>query len=451
MQCTPSTEAETEYRVSRADRHKQLETRVAELEDQLQQLAAAPSVVTSSEPHPHHSSDLNSADTLGSAQLSVEKPETIIERANTMTLPSLQESLPIIEHYFSTCNHFVPIFDERKFKLMLYDWHSTQGDRDKATWAAINVVLALSLQQRFQHDDTSRNELRMMTRCLNNTRSVITDLVTRKDDLKGIQVLLGLSVFLTGSQEVELIPTLVASAVKLAQWLGLYRKLGADHIDHSEAKERERVFWITYVLDRDTSLRTRGPCLIQDHDLDMEKPGFEDTEDTVGILIGSDGRSWFNFFRCRVHLARIQGLVYDWVFSLPAERLSASEKYENMNRIATMLRDWRNAIPEEYKVDRLLAMDSRVAQPLASLYLTECFTLFKARAHTAFSNDLDSMKILTDCCTRWASGYGLLSGQHEIQAESIVLPDWQNLVASARVCGKLFRVSQDMNPQAAFL
>lgn len=368
-----------------------------------------------------------------------------------MTLPSLQESLPIVEHYFSTCNHFVPIFDERKFKLMLNDWYLTQGNRDNATWAAINVVLALSLQQRLQHDDTSRNKRTMMTRCLNNTRSVITDLVTRKDDLKGIQVLLGLSVFLTGSPEVELVPTLVASAVKLCQWLGLYRKLGADHLDHREAKERERVFWITYVLDRDISLRTRVPCLIQNHDLDMEMPGFEDTADTVGILIGSEGRSWFNFFRCRVHLARIQGLVYDWVFSLPAERLSPSEKYDNMNRIATMLRDWRNAIPEEYKVDRLQTMDSRVAQPLASLYLTECFTLFKARAHTAFSNDPDSMKVLTYCCSRWLSGYGHLSAQHEIQAESVVLPDWQNLVASARVCGKLFRGTHSMNPQAAFL
>ncbi|KAL1873920.1 hypothetical protein Daus18300_003792 [Diaporthe australafricana] len=333
---------------------------------------------------------------------------------------------------------------------MLYDYYSTQGNRDKATWAAINVVLAMSLQQRFQHDDTSRNERTMMTRCLNNTRSMITDLVTRKDDLKGLQALLGLSVFLMGSQEVELVPTLVASAVKLSQWLGLHRNLGADHLDHSEAKERQRVFWITYVLDRDTSLRTRGPCLIQAHDLDMRMPNVEVTADTVGILIGSDGRSWFDFFRCRVHLARIQGLVYDWVFSLPAERLSASEKYENMNRIATMLRDWRNAIPEEYKVDRLQTMDSRVAQPLASLYLTECFTLFKARAHTAFSNDLDAMKILTYCCSRWASGYVHLSGQHEIEAESIVLPDWQNLIASARVCGKLFRVSQDMNPQSAF-
>lgn len=336
---------------------------------------------------------------------------------------------------------------------MLHDWYSTQGNRDNATWAAINVVLALSLQQRLQHDGTSKNERTMMTRYLNNTRSVITDLVTRKDDLKGIQVLLGLSVFLMGSPEVELVPTLVASAVKLAQWLGLHRKLGANYLDHSEAKERERAFWITYVLDRDTSLRTRGPCLIQDHDLDMEVPTFEGTgtEDMVGILVGSDGRSWFNFFRCRVSLARIQGLVYDWVFSLQAERLSASEKYENMNRIATMLREWRNAIPEEFKVDRLENMDSAVAQPLASLYLTECFTLFKARAHTAFSNDLDSMKILTDCCSRWASGYGRLSGQHKIEAGSIVLPDWQNLVASARVCGKLFPRSQDMNPQAAFL
>lgn len=211
-----------------------------------------------------------------------------------MTLPSLQESPPLVEHYFSTCNHFVPIFDELKFKLMLHDWYSTQVDRDKATWAAINVVLALSLQQKLQHDGNGSNERAMMTRCLNNTRSVITDLVTRKDDLKGIQALLGLAVFLTGSPEVELVPTLVASRVKLCQWLGLHRKLGADHLDHSESKERERVFWTTYVVDRDTSLRTRVPCLIQDHDLDMDKPGFEDTEDTVGILIGFDGWATWN-------------------------------------------------------------------------------------------------------------------------------------------------------------
>lgn len=455
--CALDLEANPE--LQRTERHVQLEIRVAELEDRLKQMTKAAERAAVSQIHnspesiatesPIYSLQLplgSLDDSLASATFGL---GTAVGHVNTLSLPSLQEVLSIVEHYFSSCNQLIPLFDERKFKRMLHNWYATTTQQDEATWAAINVVLALSLQQKSQDNDAGGIERSSMIKCLNNVQSVLTGLVTRTDDLKGMQVLLGLTMLLQGTSDTgKAVATLVASAVKLAHRLRLHRKPGLDQLEPSEERERERIFWITYILDRDISMRARDPYLIQPRDSDVELPDFVDLEDAAGILIGADGRSWFNFFRCRVHLARIEGLVHDRVYSVQAERLPGPERTENTQKITAMLRDWRRAIPDEFSLDRIHGLDSSVARTFASIYLTECHTLYMA--HRVYSHDYDWMRRLTDYSNHWTTE-SHDPQEHEAELASLLPPGWKDLVASARVCVKLFRLGRDMNPHASFI
>ena len=75
----------------------------------------------------------------------------------------------------------MPIYDESEFTDMLHNWRQNPGFRDDASWALINAVLALSAQQQ-GHSKIARESLQ-------RAQSVLNSMVTRDEDLKGIQLL----------------------------------------------------------------------------------------------------------------------------------------------------------------------------------------------------------------------------------------------------------------------
>ncbi len=123
-----------------------------------------------------------------------ELPPPIVQQNVIRSLPPIQEVVPIIEDYFSNFNVLVPLFHEGKFTRMLHQWYANPLGRDEA-WAAINVVLALSLQQRAY---TGRVGDHRIDEYIGNAQSVLSELTTRETDLKGIQVILGLVNSLSG-------------------------------------------------------------------------------------------------------------------------------------------------------------------------------------------------------------------------------------------------------------
>jgi hypothetical protein len=274
-------------------------------------------------------------------------PRVLAKPDEEMPLPPLEETLPIVEHYFLTANRALPLFHQETFMRLLRDWYSAPVQRNAAPWAAINIVLALGQQHWYTNLPG-----RKVGQYVRNAQSALNELVTRDRDLLGIQVLLGLCTIFQSSPDPRPATVLIATAVRLSQRLRLYTRKTRHNFDAAEAMQRDRVFWITYILDRDISMRAVQPSLHADTSIDIELPGGLDPE-TGGVLTTQDGQSKFNFFRNRVRLAVIQGRIYDFLYSIRAEKLTSSERERNTQNLEDMLDQWYRGIQIEFMPESL--------------------------------------------------------------------------------------------------
>jgi hypothetical protein len=330
----------------------------------------------------------------------------------------------------------MPLFDRNRFMRMLGEWH-TGGD--VAAWAAINVVLTLS----WRHRATSKplDGFLDPNMCIDKVQSVLGDLVTRDRDLLGLQVLLGLVMLLQGMSQPRQASPLIALAVKLAHRLQLHqRQIESFDSDTKSVLERERVFWITYILDRDVSARTQEPYLQQNYDMNIDMPLPNTGNEPVEFISDDGSKAVFDLFRTRIQLARIQGNIYDCMYSVRAEALPASEQRANSQRLSKALGTWIGAIPAELQPERLIhtSVNPKVAvRHFVMMYFTCLACLHKV--HRIFSNDAEWIRRLVDYSQRYSEGSreeaAGLSSQSPIPSS-----DWPTILGGARACMRLFRL-----------
>ncbi|KAI0415267.1 hypothetical protein F5X98DRAFT_346968 [Xylaria grammica] len=80
--------------------------------------------------------------------------------------------------------------------------------------------------------------------------------------------------------------------------------------------------------------------------MDVELPGLG-SKDRMGMLTSSTGGISVNYLRKRVELARIQGRVYDILYSRRSHLLTPDQRLNNISLVAHMLSEWRGTIPAE--------------------------------------------------------------------------------------------------------
>ncbi|KAJ9137125.1 Fungal specific transcription factor [Pleurostoma richardsiae] len=430
-----------------ASRFAYLEERLASLEAQLRR---GPIVTPESSEQDDDLHVVDAPEDDEEAEAPTLEPSLLIETGDSMVdcppvlvhtssfpLPPLQEVLPLIEDYFTKFNHFVPLFHQTDFMRMLQGWYSNPLQRDDATWACINVAMALSLHQCPYHRPFDRDE--WIQRCTANAQSVMNNLVTRDRDLKGVQVLLGLVMLFLSSVQPRPACVLIATAVKLAHRLRLHTRRGRERLDPQEATQRDRVFWIAYVLDKDISMRAVEPYVQRDDDIDTDLPAAADPDDRTGFVLSGDGETWFNIFWHRIHIARIQGKVYDMTYSVRGERVPEREKLANAARLDHMIQDWRRGIPEEFQPEKNMDTIGNLVgmRHFISLYFTYYQCVFMA--HRVHSRDADWLKRLTDYSQRFAIGHDHRQNRGEARGGSPLPPRWLEFVETARACMKTFR------------
>lgn len=146
-------------------------------------------------------------------------------------LAPIHDILPLIQSYFAKSNRVMPLFIEDKFISMLQKWHTDADQRTCAAWAAINVTMAFSLwndaSRKSPSDDLS------MGQCVQNAQSVLNNLVTRDQDLLGIQVVLGLVMLFQPGPNIRPALVLIAIAVKMAHRLRLHTRRGRELLDET--------------------------------------------------------------------------------------------------------------------------------------------------------------------------------------------------------------------------
>ncbi|KAH0531014.1 hypothetical protein TsFJ059_005577 [Trichoderma semiorbis] len=352
------------------------------------------------------------------------------EREDERNLPPLPDILPIVDEYFSSTNRLLPLFEQTKFMQMLRGWYSASNQRDSATWAAINVVLALGLLLQ-PHIDAGGG-LTVAT-LVKNAQSVLDEIVTREEDILSAQIVLGLCILFQESPDPQPASVLVATAVTLVHRLRLYSRSGQENLSQADIRQRDRLFWIAYILDKSISLRAQQPPLLSDAWTDIDLPEV-DPIDGAGVVYSLQGTSKINFFRLRVQLGIIQGKVYDWLYSVTADKLLSAAKEQFVQSIECTLHQWEESLPRAFMPDSILeSAPPGTVQHLASLHWTYLHT--SALIHRAHSHNqkwiqiiLQRSAIVIDEPIRCA----ITSPQPSLPGS------WSKLVSSSRACMKLW-------------
>lgn len=168
----------------------------------------------------------------------------------------------------------------------------------------------------------------------------------RLSDEIGLQILLGAALYLMTTPRLEQAALLHAKAVKLVYGLGLHK-----HSGDFARLYRVRLLWIAYIIDRDISLLTGEPYLMQEHDIASTVE--EISYSHGGILHDINKSSHFEILKYRARLATIQGKIVDLVYSFRASKLSLDQRETVADRLDEMLEEWVESIPEPYRGDTL--------------------------------------------------------------------------------------------------
>ncbi|KPM43826.1 hypothetical protein AK830_g2784 [Neonectria ditissima] len=368
-----------------------------------------------------HSPTPSSVDTPASLQ-----PRKLLQLAESteeeeLPLPPRHEVDPLVDYYFEDFNQAMPIFHQEDFLAMVEDWYEIPSQRDQASWSAINVVIALSLRH-----NPSRTKAgdEMASTCIRNAQSAMDSLVYRDQDMKGLQVLLGLALLFLGTAHPHPACVLLATAVKLAHRLKLHRKGQLDAPGNS--LEQQRLFWITYIIDRTISLHTTEPYLLRDVDMDIDIKEIQNT-DTLYI---AECDEVFDFFHVRVNLAFIQGKVYDHIYSVRASKLSTSQKQAATDRLDWMLNEWYKSVPECFTYKNAVKLDPSSQRHCISLHMAYYQCIFSSRRANA--HDKPWVKQLIDFSDTISNKGKVATDSH--LASPLLPSNWPSLVEAARSC-----------------
>ncbi|KAJ5468204.1 transcriptional regulator family: Fungal Specific TF [Penicillium sp. IBT 31633x] len=279
------------------------------------------------------------------------KPEIfsdIFARRVFKPLPPKDEALSLFKDFFENFNCVFPLFHEATFMHLVERQYSRDPYEGSGWWASINVALAISHRLRVMSNLVPHEEDKKAWLYLKNAMGVLTELTMRNTDLLSVQALLGMALFLQGTPNPQPSFFLVAAAIRLSHSIGLHKRGSSFGLNPAEVEQRKRVFWISYLLDKDICLRSGRPPVQDDDDMNVELPS-EDPPDNVGNVPLSDGRSKFNLFRSLCEFATIESRVYKRLYSAKASKQSDGELLNTIGELDKELEDWKESIPIDFR------------------------------------------------------------------------------------------------------
>ena len=275
----------------------------------------------------------------------------------SMYLPPQEQVMSAMHTYLQDFNAVLPLFHASTLlRTARACYESGPSQRDRVAWAAIYVILGLARR----HGLVTSPDIPSAASCLARAESVLSSVVLGEVQLLNIQVLVGLVMLLQASQDLKPALVLVGTTLRLAHSIGLHDRAHSEQLDSAHAKQRTCVFWLAYILDKNLSMRARQPSVQIDDDIDLELPSqtvvqcHEDTHETgddndaSGVIATTDGAIRMNYFTARIHLATIEGGVYDYIHSTRARRRSPEERSHAARSLASALEKWKISIPHEF-------------------------------------------------------------------------------------------------------
>ncbi|KAK6331906.1 hypothetical protein TWF718_002444 [Orbilia javanica] len=156
--------------------------------------------------------------------------------------------------------------------------------------------------------------------------------------------------------------TLCSAAARHVFTLGYHRERSLKSDPPDVADEKRHLFWSLYGVDKNLSLTLGRASNFQDYDIDTEYFSVSKSE---GIA------PWDHASIAFISLGRLQGMVYDQLYSATALKKSQAERHALISNLDEQLRPWLERWRE---VQSHLSVD--VMSAIETAYYSEYFDLF---------------------------------------------------------------------------
>jgi hypothetical protein len=278
------------------------------------------------------------------------KPEIfgdIFVRRVFKPLPPKDEALSLFKDFFENFNCMFPLYHEPTFMHLVDKQYSRDPYEGSGWWASINVVLALAYRIRVMSNVVPQEDDQKAWLYLKNAMGVLTELTLRNTDLLSVQALLGMAMFLCGTPNPQPSFFLISAAIRQSHSIGLHKRGSAFNLNPVEAEQRKRVFWIAYMLDKDTCLRSGRPPAQDDDDMNVDLPSIDPPDNIGNIPLENGGK--VNLFRLMCEFALISSKVYRRLYSVQASRQTDGELLNTIGELDKELEVWKDSIPMDFR------------------------------------------------------------------------------------------------------
>ncbi|OGM48383.1 hypothetical protein ABOM_003361 [Aspergillus bombycis] len=131
--------------------------------------------------------------------------------------------------------------------------------------------------------------------------------------------------------------TFISAAASHCQMLGYHREIMYRGDNTRNSENMRRLFWTTYVFEKHISLYFGRASNMQDFDIDAQYPAIA-TDPAI--------RPWDESFVMGIRLAKIQGEIYDKLYSAEASKSSYSERMRRVHGLTADIQQWYTEFKE---------------------------------------------------------------------------------------------------------
>jgi hypothetical protein len=294
-------------------------------------------------------------ETLSTMFLNARSPPT---KAEIMAAPKFQfppkdEASRLAQGYFASCNHLTPIFSKDKFMRRLEVLYPPNKQKDYTWWTTVVAVLCYAHRLRAMSTPAQADEENNLA-CpyMKQLLDMVPKLSYGPPSIESAQVLLGVASILRGSAMPDLAPMLVSVAIRMLQTLDAHKVEAPDGPYYHARKERERTFWVAYILDKDIALLTRKPPVLSELDISRPPP-LDRNDDRVGTVMSFDSCFDINLFRAAQRLASIQARVWERTLSGSAS-MTRPALQAAQNELNPVIAAWKAELPFKFKQEDLV-------------------------------------------------------------------------------------------------
>ncbi|KAF5685813.1 transcriptional regulatory [Fusarium circinatum] len=176
--------------------------------------------------------------------------------------------------------------------------------------------------------------------------------------------------------------SLVNAGLSHCQMMGYHREVTYQKDQSGFADNKRRLFWTLYVFDKTNSLHFGNASRIQDFEVDAHYPAIPDDPAE---------KPWTELFRLAVRLAKIQGLIFDKLYSVAGLQSPAVDRRQWIDALVTDMHQWR------YELDHMDGSTVRFAEILKLskthwdiMYYSTLTILLRAPAMPGVGTDMTS-------------------------------------------------------------